>query len=325
MLDTPEGEAHRRRISIRRSTFLRFCEVEAESAHRRNGRRVATSHETLARRLGMSKITARRARQLMELLECSVTLRTGRYLTVAERLAATETHGGRQLRAASVRALVIPLTVQSVQNEHLASSRSRRGLTRVLKSKTKRGKPHSEAAARPQQRQGQAKFVPGAHEARPLALLRFADELVRRMPWLSNDEGALHRFHVANIVQRERFDFERYSAGDLIDMWSAMDRAADRESLPASTVRNPLGLLRRQIKLARVWADVTRHRPRAVEDSAAVVERRDRLARQACERAAEAQARAAIDDAEVSRIVAQMRADMAAEAAAKAVRKEPLT
>jgi len=29
VLDTPEAEVLRRRISIRRSTFLRFCEVEA--------------------------------------------------------------------------------------------------------------------------------------------------------------------------------------------------------------------------------------------------------------------------------------------------------
>lgn len=97
VLHTPEGEALRCRISIRRKTFLRFCEVEADSAHRRHGRHVATSHETLAQRLGMSKITARRARQLMGLLDCSVTLRTGRNLTVAEGLAATESHGGRTL------------------------------------------------------------------------------------------------------------------------------------------------------------------------------------------------------------------------------------
>ena len=321
VLDTPEGEALRRRISIRRKTFLRFCEVEAESAHRRHGRHVATSHETLAQRLGMSKITARRARQLMGLLDCSVTLRTGRYLTVAERLAATETHGGRQLRAASVRALVIPKNVQSVQNEHLASSRSRRGLSPVLKSQTRRGKPHSEAATRPQQRQKRAKkFVPGSDEARPLDLQRFAFELIRRMGWLPNDTRP---FDVCNVLVRERFDWRRYSVSDLIGMWTAMDAAANRESLSAASVKKPLGFLRTQTKLARIWADVTRYRPAGVKADDAARERRERLARQARERAADAAARASIDQEAADRVIAQMRADMGAEKRARDAARPP--
>ncbi|PPF64722.1 hypothetical protein C5E16_14275 [Clavibacter michiganensis] len=317
VLDTPEAEVLRRRISIRRSTFLRFCEVEAESAHRRNGRHVATSHETLAARVGMSKITARRARQLMALLDCSVTLRQGRYLTTAERLAATAVHGGQQLRAASVRALTIPRNVPAQSNEHLASSPSGRAARPVLKSQPRRGKPHSEAASRPLRRRKGAKFVPGSDRPRPLALLRFADELVRRMPWLSTDEGEHHRLHVCNIVQREAFDFERYSAADLIDMWTAMNRAQGRESLPSKNVKNPLGYLRQQVKAAREWADVVQPRARAAEASRISAERRARLARQAAERAAEAERRASIDDEQVDAIIAQMRAEMAAEAAAR--------
>lgn len=147
--------------------------------------------------------------------------------------------------------------------------------------------------------------------------MRFADELVRRMPWLSTDEGEHHRLHVCNIVQREAFDFERYSAADLIDMWTAMNRAQGRESLPSKNVKNPLGYLRQQVKAAREWADVVQPRARAAEASRISAERRARLARQAAERAAEAERRASIDDEQVDAIIAQMRAEMAAEAAAR--------
>jgi hypothetical protein len=82
---TPAGDAHRRRISISLRTFMRFVEAEASMANRRDGRGITTSHETLARMVGMSKITARRARALMEALDCLVTVRTGRYLFHLER------------------------------------------------------------------------------------------------------------------------------------------------------------------------------------------------------------------------------------------------
>ena len=142
------------------------------------------------------------------------------------------------------------------------------------------------------------------------------------MGWLPNDTRP---FDVCNVLVRERFDWRRYSVSDLIGMWTAMDAAANRESLPAASVKKPLGFLRTQTRLARIWADVTRYRPAAVEDDDAARERRERLARQARERAAEAAARALIDQEAADRVIAQMRVDMAAEKRARDAARSPKT
>jgi hypothetical protein len=251
LVTMPAGDAHRRRISIKLETFMRFVEAEASMASRHDGRGITTSHETLARMVGMSKITARRARALMESLECLVTIRTGRYLFHLERLEATALHGGRQLRVASVRALNVPQILESVPNEHLATASRFNPSTHLVKSNPRSGKPHSEPASRAQQRQKRAKIVPGADQPRSLPLQRLAARLVSSIPWLPDDLSTLR---VQRIVHRSGFDADRFSYGDLIAIWQAIDEGMGQTPKNAGEVNDPEAYLVVRMKLAALHA-----------------------------------------------------------------------
>ena len=244
---SPAGDTHRRRVSIRLSTFMKFAEAEASMAGDRDGRGITTSHETLARMVGMSKITARRARALMEALGCLATVEPGRYLTRVERLAATARHGGQQLRAASVRALTMPEIKDSALNEHLATASRFNPTTHSLNNSPKRGKPHSEAASRPQHRRKQAKFSPGADQPRSLPLQRLAARLVQGLPWLPD---AVSTLRVQRIVYRSGFDADRYTYGDLIRLWAVIDRELGQTPKDVGTVNDPEAYLVVRMKLA---------------------------------------------------------------------------
>jgi len=248
---TPAGEAHRRRISISLRTFMKCVEAEASMASARDGRGITTSHDTLARMIGMSKITARRARALLEALDCLITVQTGRYLLHLERLEATAHHGGKQLRAASVRALNMPKNLEAVPNEHLATASRFNPTTYLFKSSPRRGKPHSEPAPRAQQRQKRAKFVPGADQPRSLPLQRLAARLVSSIPWLPNDLSTLR---VQRIVHRSGFDANRFSYGDLIAIWQAIDESMGQTPKNAGDVNDPEAYLVVRMKLAALHA-----------------------------------------------------------------------
>jgi hypothetical protein len=248
---TPAGDAHRRRISIRLSTFMKFAEAEASMASNRDGRGITTSHDTLARMVGMSKITARRARALMESLGCLATIEPGRYLTRVERLAATARHGGQQLRAASVRALTMPEIHDQALNEHLATASRFNPTTHPLKSNPRRGKPHSEPAPRAQQRQKRTKFVPGSDQPRSLPLQRLAARLVSSIPWLPDDLSTLR---VQRIVHRSGFNANQFTYGDLIAIWQTIDESMGQTPKNAGDVDDPEAYLVVRMKLAALHA-----------------------------------------------------------------------
>ncbi|WP_148053733.1 hypothetical protein [Frigoribacterium sp. PhB118] len=247
---TPAGDAHRRRISIKLSTFMAFAEAEASMATH-DGRGITTSHDTLARMVGMSKITARRARALMEALGCLATVEPGRYLDRLERLAATALHGGDQRRAASVRGLTMPEIHDSALNEHLAVASRFNPSTYLVKSNPRSGKPHSEPASRAQPRQKPAKFVPGADQPRSLPLQRLAARLVSSLPWLPDDLSTLR---VQRIVHRSGFDADRFSYGDLIAIWQAIDESMGQMPKNAGDVNDPEAYLVVRMKLAALHA-----------------------------------------------------------------------
>jgi len=231
---------------------MRFVEAEASMANRHDGRGITTSHETLARMVGMSKITARRARALMEALECLVTVRTGRYLFHLERLEATALHGGRQLRVASVRALHVPQIVESVPNEHLATASRFNPSTHLVKSPPKRGKPHSEPAPRAQQRQNRPKFVPGADQPRSPRLQHLAAALVRHLPWMDTEHQSTLR--VQRIVHRSGWDADLHGYNDLLRIWQLVDAGLDQ--IPKETradVNDPEAYLVIRMKIAAAY------------------------------------------------------------------------
>ncbi|AMM22763.1 hypothetical protein AX769_21730 (plasmid) [Frondihabitans sp. PAMC 28766] len=284
VLATSAGETHRRRISMSRKTFLKAIRAEAQFANRHTGRGVATSHETLARALGMSVSTARRARDLMIALDCAVRVVTGRYLTVQERLQATAHHGGVQLRAASVRALTIPKNMAEVTNEHLTTASRFNPAAHQLKNSPRRGKPHSEAASRPQPQRKRAKFEAEPIQPRPLPLQKLAAALVYEIPWLPRDLSVLR---VQRIIYRSGFDAERFRYADLLTVWERLDSELHQTPKNAGDVKDPEAYLASRMKLAAVYARYFQFIPghetaRAAQDAAAA-----RTAQQAAARAAD--------------------------------------
>lgn len=265
-LSTAEGDELRRRISIRASTLLRFAAAEAEAAHRATGRDVATSHATLAAACEMSVATARRCRQWLILAGFCEVVAQGRYLTGDERAAAEAQHGGRQLRAASTRALTQPRKAARDVNEHLPRRGELEGNSSVLKVKTTRAHARATAAARPQLRTRKAARGRADTSPRSLATIRLAAKLdttpdprpgVRCSGWLTQGRhiGALWR------LLDEQLDTSRYAwldeagqlhvdADDIRNQINAWHAKRGIDTAPRGSQRDRLAYFRWQLQQA---------------------------------------------------------------------------
>lgn len=306
-LRTAAGEEARRRAKVAPDTLLRVARADWMSADVATGRGVATAHETVADDLGMSSKTVQRSRGLLEALGFAVTIVEGRYLTVAERRAARETHGGYQLRAASLRALTMPRPSQPVQNVHLPRRGKRMLSTHLLKNSPTRAGARRTGAPRPSPNTTKSPNPPARRSAhpgtpRPLPLQRLAAELVRRVRWL--DTGR-HLGALCDVLDMAGVDGERWSAGALIE---TMDRfTAERRLKHPGEARNPLGFLRWMLTAAIDPGELTPDERRAERDA----ERRDRIEHQVREREQEQRRIASIDHAEIDRILARSNAEIA--------------
>lgn len=85
--------------------FIAAANAHAAYADEATGRSLTAARDTLADYAGISTDVLDRARQILRHIGAAVELVRGRYLTIAERIEASLTHGGKQLRAASVWAL----------------------------------------------------------------------------------------------------------------------------------------------------------------------------------------------------------------------------
>jgi hypothetical protein len=300
-LATPHGEECRRAVKVARDTLLRVAHADWLSADVETGRGVSTAHETVAAQLGMCKRTVQRSRELMELLGFAVTIQVGRYLTTTERTAAHQVHGGRQYRAASVRALTLPIP-SPVENVHLPSPREGQSLTPVLKSSLKRASARRSAAPRPQHGQKPARKRNQDRRPRPLEDQRLAGELAARLPWLSPGR---HVGTVANFLTRLHISGHDWTAHGLLDALNRFCAETGARMVDPQTHRDPAAYLAWLIKSA-TEAGVIPNRQRHAQDAE----------RRAAERAARAEADrletervAGIDWAAVEAIQAQMRRD----------------
>jgi hypothetical protein len=292
VLATAAGEELRRRARVARDTLLQIARADWLSADAGTGRGVTTAHETVAVMLGMSSKTVQRGRRLMEALGFAVTVAEGRYLTVAEREAAHELHGGRQVRAASVRALTMPKPA-AVENVHLPRRGPSLKKPPFKRSSLRRASAKLEVATRPRHQRGRG-FVRKTHDEGPrsLAAQQLAGRLVARMPWLSRER---HIGHVCSMIDRAGIDPAGWTVDGLLRRIEDRNRALGQTVLDPAVQRDPLAyfgwLLRRSIDPAepseREMIQL-REEARAIERVERMAARDAWLAQAAADRAAAA-------------------------------------
>ena len=305
-LSTPEGEEFRRRAKVAPDTLLRVANADRAAADGSTGRGVCTAHETVASVLGMCKKTVQRARGLLEALGLAVTVVEGRYLTRAERAAAKRTHGGRQVRAASVRALTMPKRTP-VENVHLP----RRGAL-SLKSpyleikQTRVAARKSAASRRPPASTKNLTQKPFSSPCQPrsLAVQRFAGQLVARMRWLGDGR---HIGRVCQMLEQCQVDPARWTVSAFIEAINRGNTRAGVTIVDPAGQRDPVAYLAWQIRRA-----IDPNEPTLTEEAQlrALQARAEREARRA-EADAEAVRWANRDQVEIDATIAVMHAQQA--------------
>ncbi|MBD8056457.1 replication protein [Rhodococcus ruber] len=290
--------------------FIAAAGAHAAYADAATGRSLTAARETLAEYAGISTDVLDRARQILRRIGAAVELVRGRYLTIAERIEASLTHGGKQLRAASVWSLtsrfatdpsVYPqiLNHADLPENPLGSP----GISCFVKITNARA---------PRRARALTKTPP---QSRPLhaqiAAARLADRLAPVMPGYRGIDRQGH--YVA--------DTEHRHIGSLIDAlvdagidttrWTG-DAIADRitefrrdRTLPRLT--SPMAFLRWQLRvLADVWAGPTPAERRAQVQAERAVAREAELAHRAANPPASDTTRIAAI-AEIRRVLAARR------------------
>ncbi len=285
-LATTAGEKRRRHAKVARDTLLRVARADWLAADAATGRNLATAHGTVAGQLGMSAKTVQRARGLMEALGFAATVSPGRYLTEAERTAAAAAHGGRQIRAASTRALTMPAPVENV---HLprrgdlprSSSSHRYSPTRDHARNATASRPRAQTKKKTRDGSGGpvASTMP-----RPLSMQRLGAQLVARMPWLGRGR---HIGQLLRMLDRVGIEPDQWTAAALMEVIEQGNRAAGLRVVDPGAQRDPIAYLGWLIRRAIDPAEAT---PRQLADDART-ERETRRAEYAAAHAADEQIR----------------------------------
>lgn len=316
VLRTPEGEGHRRRARVAADTLLRVAYDDRRSADQLTGRSVATAHETVAERLGMSSKTVQRARHLLEALGLAVTVVEGRYLTTSERRQARAKHGGRQVRAASTRALVMPAGYRppapsvdnvdedsaAVENVQLPPREGVKSSSHLSKRSPRRAHARArEATASRRPAETKVSGASGPREPRGLDLQRLAAALCHRMPWL--DRRGRHVGQLCDLIERHGLAGQGWTVTRLLDEIDRRARELRLRVVAIDDQRDPLAYF---AWLLRATIPDGAAAPQLVVDE----DRRRRLDRQAFERAQDAARRAqlAADEDAIVAAIASMHA-----------------
>lgn len=309
-LDSDQGREALRMRHVSAEAVRAVARADAEVADGRTGRNVATAHKTTARATTKSVATVRRARDWLADVGLAVTIVAGRYLRGVERAEAALAHGGRQVRAASTRALTLPRELAHEAYALVGRLRSRltrdhlprRGQIDPSNSPTRRVTNARAARARGQ-RQGRGVASPLA-----LPVQRLAAEVDRVLPALVRGQhiGALGRTLLASGI-----DATRWTGRGLVDALDAANREAGLYALPWDSQRSRLALFAHQLRRL-AGAEASRDRARRVA-AEAERNRAEGRARLAAQRDAEA---AAAEPATVARIAGSARAMLRASRAA---------
>jgi len=259
------------------STVYRVARMDAAAADTTTGRNVRTSHATVARALGCSVDTVRRARRVLRDLGFSVEVVRGRYMTTAERETATRETGSTQRRFASTRCLTIPARVRAMHPYPCGVKSSRKLSSRQVPSSRSRAAGTSTP---------RTKERPLTRRNPSVGVQRIAARLVQRMPWLDRAQGhlmGLSRGLAACGVTEE------WTTQDLMNAVEADHQGLGLLSLPPDSQRNPRALLLHQIKRAITGKEPPARARRAAEDA-----RRAARAAEVAQCAAEAKTKTAM-------------------------------
>lgn len=253
-------------------TVYRVARMDAAAADTTTGRNVRTAHATVARALGVSVDTVRRARRVLRDLGFSVEVVRGRYMTAQEREAATREHGSRQRRFASTRCLTIPARCRAMHPYPCGVTSFPQNPSRRVPSTRWRAAGTSK---------NQPKSTPLTRQTPPLGVQKIAARLVQRMPWLDRGRSGhlmgLSRGLVACGVTEE------WTTQDLMNAVEADHQGLGLLTLPPDSQKNPRALLLHQIKRAITGQEPPARARRAAEDA-----RREARAAEVAQRAAEA-------------------------------------
>ena len=253
-------------------TVYRVARMDAAAADTTTGRNVRTAHATVARALGVSVDTVRRARRVLRDLGFSVEVVRGRYMTAQEREAATREHGSRQRRFASTRCLTIPTRCRAMHPYPCGVNSSPPTTFRRVPSTRWRAAGTSK---------NQSKNTPLTRQTPPLGVQKIAARLVQRMPWLDRGRSGhlmgLSRGLVACGVTEE------WTTQDLMNAVEADHQGLGLLTLPPDSQKNPRALLLHQIQRAITGQEPPARARRAAEDA-----RREARAAEVAQRAAEA-------------------------------------
>lgn len=319
-LSTAEGEECRAAAKVSRDTLLRVAYADRKSADQDTGRGVSTAHVTVAEQLGMSARHVQRARRLLERLGLAATVVAGRYLTTPERAEALARHGGRQLKAASVRALIVPRTSAAaansspVENVYLPSPRRVSSSSHLSKNSPKRAHTRTRTATAPRRPKPmkKRKTTRTISKPRTLATQQLAARIVdgdpaqkgtpnfRPQHWLT---GRKHIGVLCDFLERERLVARGWTALEIIAAVDHHMRQSGRTAPAATELRDPVSFFAAMVKRA-IPADaepprmgVERERARRLAES------RERAAEDARRRE-----EIAAQQPEIDRIIADMHA-----------------
>lgn len=266
MLRSPEGDEARRAVSITHDTLLRIARLDANSADSTNGRGVSTAHDTVAAALGMCKRTVQRGRELIQRLGFAIVVVQGRYLTRGERDEALLTHGNRQLRAASVRALTVPKHINTVKNVHLPRKGLNNPLTHLKTNSPKRAYARKAAS--------RLEKSPSNNQPLPQQIQKLATQLSEKLLFLgmwrthvsenaAQEVSITHRSRglrsLERVISRSGIAKRNLQTEDVLYVLDTLTRENGQITLTGSYVQNPLGYLTTLLRRVVNYVDRTEY------------------------------------------------------------------
>jgi hypothetical protein len=182
-LSLPTVEALRRRLRVAGpATVLAAAREWANAADHATGRNVAVSHATVAARIGYAEATVKRIMRFLNRLGFVIECARGRNRLTLDELATARALGApHQRAAASTRALTIPKTVDGTP---LPTPKTVNKKTPVKKYSPTRAKRARKADAPRRPAKDEDQEVNSSQPRWPLAIQRFAAQLVHRLPRL---------------------------------------------------------------------------------------------------------------------------------------------